>query len=106
MEKQNEHVLVCMPTALLDIPAGAAMREKCASCGAEVWVSPAGLIQAGANAKIMCIPCSQPMLQDKKNKLMAPSEAVLKVVRKHAGCTNEEALKIVRKITGRDFDGD
>jgi hypothetical protein len=63
-EKQDDRtVLFCNPTWT----GPAAVPSKimnCEICGQEVWASPASLIAAGANARIVCINCMQAVLNE------------------------------------------
>lgn len=59
----DRNVLLCNPTW-----AGqAAVPSKimnCEICGQEVWVSPASLIAAGANTRIVCTSCIQAVIDE------------------------------------------
>lgn len=61
--KDDRNVLFCNPI-WMGPPEVPSKVMSCEICGQEVWASPASLIAAGANARIVCINCMQTVIQE------------------------------------------
>lgn len=82
-KKDERNVLMCL---LADRPAPVRSKlSHCESCGRGVWVSPASLIAAGADARIVCLPCIQKEMEHlppgDRLVLHHPSEGQLREIR-------------------------
>ena len=87
-EKQEDrNVLFCKPTwaGQAEVPS---QIMSCEICGQEVWVSPASLIAAGANARIVCTSCINTVIQDFPSdelKIDPPTEGQIREIRDSIG---------------------
>lgn len=80
----DRNVLFCNPTwaGPASVPSQV---MNCEICGQEVWVSPASLTTAGANARIVCTACMQAVLQDMPPgtlKLEPPTDGQIREIKR------------------------
>jgi hypothetical protein len=87
MPSNNRDILICTPTWT----GRAAVISKimnCDVCGQDVWVSPASLIAAGANSRIVCTSCINTVIGDfptEEIKIDPPTEGQFREIRDSFG---------------------
>ena len=103
--EDDVRVLVCAPKSMMPTPpASRSITQNCSQCNEEVWVSPEGLIQAGVSAKILCMVCAKPHLEDENNPIIQPSDKGFEVIKRETGDDKQTAIRRMNKIFGRDME--
>ncbi len=86
-------VVLCLDIRRSPIPAAeGTMVRTCASCGTDVWLSPAtAAALAGQRFELRCPECLPP--PDEDDEVMAPTDGQIAEIRRAAGPEGEAALR-------------
>ena len=87
--------LVCVLTTQQSLTES--IVKQCSQCLKDIWVSPAGLIQAGPHAKLICGKCAE-NIEDPDKSIGQPSDAQLKIITEKTGKSREEILEWLDSI--------
>lgn len=65
--QNNETTIICSPVKGAGYVVPGSIQNICSVCFQEVWVAPSGQKEIARGAKIMCIRCAMPRIQEDPN---------------------------------------